>query len=88
MSSLRNHLTNCLQVKEADILVSAIGKPGFVEGSWIKPGAVVIDVGTNYIAGEYSLKTSQAILLTSYKMHPRNPGSVWSEMLISSLRPP
>ncbi|KAH9945924.1 C-1-tetrahydrofolate synthase [Epithele typhae] len=36
-------------VKDADIVVSAIGKPQFVEGSWLKPGAVVIDVGTNYI---------------------------------------
>ncbi|KAI0054075.1 FTHFS-domain-containing protein [Auriscalpium vulgare] len=36
-------------VKHADVLVSAIGKPEFVQGSWIKPGAVVIDVGTNYI---------------------------------------
>ncbi|EGE77394.2 formate-tetrahydrofolate ligase [Blastomyces dermatitidis ATCC 18188] len=36
-------------VKEADILVAAIGKPEFVKGSWLKPGAVVIDVGTNYV---------------------------------------
>jgi methylenetetrahydrofolate dehydrogenase (NADP+)/methenyltetrahydrofolate cyclohydrolase/formyltetrahydrofolate synthetase len=36
-------------VKTADILVVAIGKPTFVKGDWIKPGAVVIDVGTNYI---------------------------------------
>ncbi|OJD15381.1 hypothetical protein AJ78_04351 [Emergomyces pasteurianus Ep9510] len=36
-------------VKEADILVAAIGKPEFVKGSWLKPGVVVIDVGTNYI---------------------------------------
>lgn len=36
-------------VKTADIVVSAIGKPEFVQGSWLKPGAVVIDVGTNYI---------------------------------------
>jgi methylenetetrahydrofolate dehydrogenase (NADP+)/methenyltetrahydrofolate cyclohydrolase/formyltetrahydrofolate synthetase len=36
-------------VKRADIVVSAIGKPGFVKGEWLKPGAVVIDVGTNYI---------------------------------------
>lgn len=35
--------------READILVSAIGRPGFVLGSWIKPGAVVIDVGINRI---------------------------------------
>ncbi|RUS22970.1 formate--tetrahydrofolate ligase-domain-containing protein [Endogone sp. FLAS-F59071] len=36
-------------VKQADILVVAIGKAEYVEGSWIKPGAVVIDVGTNPI---------------------------------------
>lgn len=36
-------------VKTADIIVAAIGKAGFVKGDWIKPGAVVIDVGTNYI---------------------------------------
>ncbi|PGH03263.1 hypothetical protein GX51_04133 [Blastomyces parvus] len=36
-------------VKEADILVAAIGKPEFVKGSWLKPGVVVIDVGTNYV---------------------------------------
>ena len=35
--------------READILVAAIGKPGFVQGNWIKPGAVVIDVGINRI---------------------------------------
>ncbi|KAF8921295.1 formate--tetrahydrofolate ligase-domain-containing protein [Mucidula mucida] len=36
-------------VKTADILVSAIGKAEFVKGDWIKPGAVVIDVGINYV---------------------------------------
>jgi methylenetetrahydrofolate dehydrogenase (NADP+)/methenyltetrahydrofolate cyclohydrolase len=34
----------------ADILVSAVGKPGLVRGDWIKPRAVVIDVGTTRIA--------------------------------------
>lgn len=34
-------------VKRADIVVAAVGIPGFVKGSWIKPGAVVIDVGIN-----------------------------------------
>ncbi|OAL38819.1 hypothetical protein AYO20_02025 [Fonsecaea nubica] len=37
-------------VKQADILVAAIGQPAFVKGDWLKPGAVVIDVGTNYIS--------------------------------------
>ena len=36
-------------LREADVVVAAIGKPGFVKGEWLKPGAVVIDVGTNYI---------------------------------------
>jgi methylenetetrahydrofolate dehydrogenase (NADP+)/methenyltetrahydrofolate cyclohydrolase len=31
--------------RSADILVSAVGKPGLVGGDWIKPGAIVIDVG-------------------------------------------
>ena len=34
-------------VRSADILVAAIGKAEFVRGEWIKPGATVIDVGTN-----------------------------------------
>jgi methylenetetrahydrofolate dehydrogenase (NADP+)/methenyltetrahydrofolate cyclohydrolase len=36
--------------RRADILVAAIGKPEFVKGDWIKPGAVVIDVGINRVA--------------------------------------
>jgi methylenetetrahydrofolate dehydrogenase (NADP+)/methenyltetrahydrofolate cyclohydrolase len=32
---------------EADILVAAIGRAEMVRGDWIKPGAAVIDVGTN-----------------------------------------
>ena len=34
-------------VRQADILIVAVGKPGLVKGSWIKPGAVVVDVGIN-----------------------------------------
>ena len=34
----------------ADVLVAAIGQPRFVQGAWIKPGATVIDVGTNRLA--------------------------------------
>jgi methylenetetrahydrofolate dehydrogenase (NADP+)/methenyltetrahydrofolate cyclohydrolase len=34
-------------VREADIVITAVGKPGIVKGEWIKPGAVVIDVGIN-----------------------------------------
>lgn len=34
-----------LYVKQADILVSAVGKPGLIKGEWVKAGATVIDVG-------------------------------------------
>jgi methylenetetrahydrofolate dehydrogenase (NADP+)/methenyltetrahydrofolate cyclohydrolase len=40
-TDLRSHVTR------ADILIVAAGKPGLVPGEWIKPGAVVIDVGMN-----------------------------------------
>jgi methylenetetrahydrofolate dehydrogenase (NADP+)/methenyltetrahydrofolate cyclohydrolase len=36
----------------ADLLIAAIGKPELVRGDWIKPGATVIDVGINRIAGQ------------------------------------
>ncbi len=35
--------------READILVAAVGRPEMVRGDWIKPGAVVIDVGINRV---------------------------------------
>ncbi len=34
-------------VARADLVVAAVGKPGFIRGEWIKPGAMVIDVGIN-----------------------------------------
>lgn len=36
-------------VRQADVVIAAIGKPRFVKAEWLKPGAVVIDVGTNKI---------------------------------------
>ncbi|MBK5959396.1 bifunctional methylenetetrahydrofolate dehydrogenase/methenyltetrahydrofolate cyclohydrolase [Rhodoplanes elegans] len=35
--------------RRADLLVAAVGKPGFIRGDWIKPGATVIDVGINRV---------------------------------------
>lgn len=37
-------------IKQADILVTAVGKPGLIKGEWIKEGATVIDVGINRLA--------------------------------------
>src|SRR5213594_2956607 len=36
-------------VRHADIVVAAMGKAGFVEADWLKPGSAVIDVGTNKV---------------------------------------
>ena len=33
--------------RRADVLIAAVGRPGMVQRSWIKPGATVIDVGIN-----------------------------------------
>jgi methylenetetrahydrofolate dehydrogenase (NADP+) / methenyltetrahydrofolate cyclohydrolase len=35
------------EVERADLVVAAVGKPGFVLGDWIRPGAAVFDVGIN-----------------------------------------
>jgi methylenetetrahydrofolate dehydrogenase (NADP+)/methenyltetrahydrofolate cyclohydrolase len=35
------------EVERAEILVVAVGRPGLIPGEWIKPGAVVVDVGIN-----------------------------------------
>ncbi len=37
-------------VKQADILISAVGKPELIKGEWIKPGATVVDVGISRLA--------------------------------------
>ena len=39
-------------VRQADIVVAAVGRPNMIKGDWIKPGAVVIDVGINRIEVE------------------------------------
>ncbi|KAG5235310.1 bifunctional protein [Salix suchowensis] len=36
-------------IREADIIIAAAGQPMMIKGSWIKPGAAVIDVGTNAV---------------------------------------
>ena len=53
-------------VKTADILVVAIGKPKFVPGDWIKPGAVVIDCGINSVSD--STKKSGNNTLLKWKL--------------------
>jgi methylenetetrahydrofolate dehydrogenase (NADP+)/methenyltetrahydrofolate cyclohydrolase len=44
-------------VRAADIVVAAVGRPEMIRGDWIKPGAIVIDVGINRIPGSQPGKT-------------------------------
>ncbi len=44
-------------VRRADIVVAAVGRPEMVKGDWLKPGAVVIDVGINRVAATEEGKT-------------------------------
>ena len=48
-------------VRQADVLVAAIGKPEMVRGDWIKPGAIIIDVGINRIADPNAPKGSRLV---------------------------
>ena len=38
-----------MRLKKSDIVIAAVGVPEMIKGSWIKPGATVIDVGINRI---------------------------------------
>ncbi|KAG1649557.1 Bifunctional protein FolD [Nymphon striatum] len=53
------------KVKNADLVIAAAGKPGLIKGEWIKPGAVVIDIGINRLddgslAGDVDYETAKA----------------------------
>lgn len=56
--------------RQADILVAAVGIPEFVQGDWVKPGAIVIDVGINRVGDrlvgdvEYSGASERASAIT------------------------
>ena len=57
-------------IRQADILVVAVGKPKFIKGEWIKEGAVVVDVGINRIDGklvgdvEFDIAAERAAYIT------------------------
>ena len=75
--------------RQADILVAAIGRPAFIRGDYIKPGAVVIDVGVNKVTdkdearalfGDETDKRIEAIEKRGYTLvgdvHPREADQV------------
>jgi methylenetetrahydrofolate dehydrogenase (NADP+)/methenyltetrahydrofolate cyclohydrolase len=51
VTSCHRHTKNLGQIiARADLVVAAAGKPGLIKGEWIKPGAIVIDIGINRLA--------------------------------------
>ncbi len=51
ITSCHRHTKNLEEnIKRADLVVAAAGKAGLIKGEWIKPGAVVIDIGINRLA--------------------------------------
>ncbi len=53
-------------IRRADLIVAGIGKPEFVKGDWIKPGAIVIDVGINRlpsgkVVGDVEFETAKEV---------------------------
>jgi len=74
-------------VASGDVVVAALGKPGFVKGEWIKDGAIVIDVGINQVDGkivgdvEFSSAQQKASYITPV---PGGVGPVTSVMLMNN----
>jgi methylenetetrahydrofolate dehydrogenase (NADP+)/methenyltetrahydrofolate cyclohydrolase len=51
VTSCHRHTKNLNQIiANADLVIAAAGKPGLIKGEWIKPGAIVIDIGINRLA--------------------------------------
>ena len=71
--------------RRADVLVAAVGRPEMVEGSWVKPGATVIDVGINRTENglvgdvEFASASEVAGLITPV---PRGVGPMTIAMLL------
>ena len=77
--------------RRADILVAAIGKPEFVKGDWIKPGATVIDVGINrVVAGEGRTKLVGDVDYAEAAKHAAHitpvPGGVGAMTIVCLMR--
>ncbi len=80
--------------RNADIVIAAIGKPHFIRGDWLKPGAVVIDVGTNRVddptaergyrfVGDVDFESAKAVVGALTKV-PGGVGPLTITMLMSN----
>mmetsp|Transcript_32243 Transcript_32243/g.42518 ORF Transcript_32243/g.42518 Transcript_32243/m.42518 type:complete len:1238 (+) Transcript_32243:106-3819(+) len=62
--------------KEADIVIPCVGSPGFVKGDWVKPEAVLINVGTSFMEDELLPDYSELDELSHAKLVATCPGGV------------
>lgn len=62
--------------READILIAAIGRPCFITGDMVKPGAVVVDVGINRIQDEESPKGYRVVGDVDFKSVSDNASAI------------
>ena len=70
-------------VRQADILVGAVGRPAFIQGDWVKEGAVVVDAGYHQGAiGDVDLPAAQA-RAAAYTPVPGGVGPMTIAMLIT-----
>ena len=63
------------QIREADVVVAAVGIAGFVKADWIKPGAAVLDVGVSREGGQLLGDVEKAAMEVAGYFSP-NPGGV------------
>ena len=75
-------------VHDADVVIAALGRPGFVKGEWIKNGAIVIDVGINQVDGklvgdvDFASASEKASFITPV---PGGVGPVTAVMLMNNV---
>src|SRR3954447_8935449 len=65
--------------RRADLLIAAVGRPGLVQGDWVKPGATVIDVGSPKADVEFEAAAEHAGLITPV---PGGVGPITIAMLL------
>lgn len=70
------------QTSQADILVVAARQPGMVKKDWVKPGAIVIDVGINSIPGKNTNACTCSWSALDLQMPPNGRGTVLLGMSI------
>jgi methylenetetrahydrofolate dehydrogenase (NADP+)/methenyltetrahydrofolate cyclohydrolase len=75
-------------IEKADILISAVGKPELIKGSWVRQGSIVIDVGTARVNGclkgdiEYEAAKERAAYITPV---PGGVGPLTTAMLMKNV---